>query len=198
MARFGWIAFSRQNVPDQPALLGERNGGQKGVAYRLRIDIEEPWFDADIMTDVRGFESDGALRKILKTPFLRWPSEGWFGPIARIGATGDVEWPLVANDGSGPISFPTQRAAEQMPKSYFETHDFCELHHQEFSSALCDDERRITEAEMGKSFFFASSPLSGDDLASARSGWEKNAGVWLAPDGQTSACRSSFPRRTLV
>lgn len=136
---------------------------EKGASYRLRIDILEPWFDADIMTDVGGFESDGALRKILKTPFLRWPTEGWFTPIARIGGTGDVEWPLAANDGSGPI--PADSAGcKRMPKSYFETREFCELHHQEFRSALCDDERRHTEKEMSSSFFFASSPLSGPEL----------------------------------
>jgi hypothetical protein len=75
------------------------------VAYRLRIDINpsDLWFDRVVMTNVGGFENDGLLRKVFKWPLLRWPFAGWFQPIARIGAKGDTEWPIVANDGSGPI-----------------------------------------------------------------------------------------------
>jgi hypothetical protein len=53
---------------------------EKGIAYRLRIDINpnDPWFDGPIMSDVGGFENDVFFLKLFKSPFLRWPSAGWF------------------------------------------------------------------------------------------------------------------------
>jgi len=76
---------------------------EKGIAYRLRLDLEEPWFDHMMMTDVGGYENNGFIPKVFKAPLLRWPSAGWFQPIARIGPRGNAEWPLVDNSGSGPI-----------------------------------------------------------------------------------------------
>jgi hypothetical protein len=102
---------------------------EKGIAYRLRVDVnlDDPWFDGPIMSDVEGFENDGFVRKLFKRPFLRWPSAGWFQPIARIGSTGDIEWPLIPNDGSGPI--PEDMAGcKRMPQSYFDTREFCGAH----------------------------------------------------------------------
>jgi hypothetical protein len=94
-------------------------GVEKGVAHRPRIDInpDDLWFDRAITTDVGGFENDGLPRKVLKWSLLRWPSAGWFQLIARIGATDDAEWPIVANDGSGrsPRTPEVQAYAEVLP-----------------------------------------------------------------------------------
>jgi hypothetical protein len=98
---------------------------EEGGAYRVTIEITERWFDRTIMTDVGSFESDTLNRKIFKAPFLRWPSAGWFQPVARIGGDSDIEWPLISNDGSGPL--PT-RGKKCSPIGYEDTQQFCDAH----------------------------------------------------------------------
>ncbi len=176
---------------------------EKGIAYRLRIDVnlDDPWFDGPIMSDVEGFASDGLIRKLFKSPFLRWQSAGWFQPIARIGNSGDIEWPLVPNDGSGPI--PEDNAGcKRMPQSYFDTPEFCEAHQK---AHPCPEESTKASAELNVSVFGPSRPLPEYELPFARKAWLKSDGVWhqfgiwhqfnLQSD---TVCRSSYPRKTLV
>lgn len=145
------------------------------------------------MTDVGGFENDSFLRKFLKTPFLRWPSAGWFQPIARIGPTGDVEWPLAANDGSGPIPADSQ-PCKQMPKSYIETPEFCDPNDK---SRDCKKERKDQNAVMNTWLIGASPPLPEKEPKSAKA-WMKTKGSWHPLIGGEIECQSSYPRTTLV
>lgn len=172
-------------------------GVEKGIAYRLLIDIDrdDPWFDGPIMTDVGGFENDGLPWKILRWPLLRWPSAGWFQPIARIGADGDVEWPITANDGSGPIP-ADPGGCTQMPKSYLLTDEFCRAHDEPIP---CDNARKEMEREMGQSWLdFAiggSKPLPPQVVANASDAWRQTQG---ARRNSRAKCSSSYPRMTLV
>jgi uncharacterized protein (DUF2235 family) len=165
-------------------------GVEKGVAYRLRIDINpsDLWFDRDVMTDVGGFENDGLLRKVFKWPLLRWPSAGWFQPIARIGARGDTEWPIVANDGSGPIPQDAGQC-KLMPRSYLDTPEFCDAH----KPLPCADARKKLENEMG-----ASEQLPESEMASASKAWLQTEGKWHINAFKRANCQSSYPRMTLV
>jgi hypothetical protein len=168
-------------------------GVEKGIAYRLRIEIDDRWFDGEIMTDVGGFENDGLLRKFLRWPLLRWPWAGWFQPIARIGATGDTEWPIAANDGSGPIPAEPGRCT-QMPISYLRTDEFCRAHNK---PVPCDDARRDIEREMSQSWLdFAiggSKPLPEPEMENASHAWGETQGTRFG-----AKCSSSYPRMTLV
>ena len=169
-------------------------GVEKGVAYRLRIDVnlDDPWLDRAIMTDVGGFENDGFLRKFFKGPFLRWPSAGWFQPIARIGETGDVEWPLVANDGSGPAD---GSGCKHLPKSYLDTPEFCKAHDKEFP---CASERTAMKNAMGWSLPLPSSELERDKKEWLKKAWKENRGEWRISGYLMAQCPSSYPRTTLV
>jgi hypothetical protein len=172
---------------------------EKGIAYRLRIDIdpEDPWFDGAIMTDVGGFENDGLLLKIVKSPLRRWTSAGWFQPIARIGAKGDIEWPLASNDGSGPI-LADREPCTRMAKSYLETEEFCSAHQQ---SLPCPEQRNKTTAEMGASLIWPSQPLPNSERESAKTAWNNvdYKKAWPSPrDLKPQDCYSSYPRKTLV
>ena len=168
---------------------------EKGVAYRIRIDIVEPWFDRDIMADVGEFESDNLLRKFFKRPLLRWPSAGWFQPIARIGDTGDVEWPLAANDGSGPIA-PDNRSCMRRPMSYLDSLEFCEGLRRD----ACDEKRARFSSEIefplaGWWIFGSTSQLPPDEAETKA--WLANEEDWRG--GATGQkCLSSYPRKTLV
>ncbi len=164
---------------------------EKGIAYRLTITIEEPWFDQLVLTDVEGFESDTFERKIFKTPLLRWPTAGWFQPIARIGADGDVEWPVVSNDGSGPIQRDDARCT-RIPIHFDQTPEFCAAH----PNIPCDQAR----ADLSKKLGGWKEPLSGEELLTAKKVWQD----WqehkclqndcLGP----KQCEFAYPRTTLA
>ncbi|MDQ6703582.1 MAG: DUF2235 domain-containing protein [Pseudomonadota bacterium] len=61
-----------------------------GRKYRIRLDMDEEWFDKGIRTDVAGFTAD-SMRHYMALPLKRWWWENWFQPIARIGEIGNYE-----------------------------------------------------------------------------------------------------------
>lgn len=69
----------------------------KGQRYRVKIVIQEPWFDRTKMAGTRGFELNYASL-IVSLPMRRLYQAGWFVPILRIGERGSVEIPLEAAD----------------------------------------------------------------------------------------------------
>jgi len=70
-----------------------------GVTYRLKLEVEVPWFDGQEVTDVRGF-SPGDVKTerpwlyYLGNLFKRWWGQPYFKPVARIGSTGNDEYVL--------------------------------------------------------------------------------------------------------
>jgi hypothetical protein len=66
-----------------------------GRKYRIRLEMNEDWFDKNVRTDVGGFAADG-IRHYLASPLKRWWRENWFQPIARIGRLGNYEHVLQA------------------------------------------------------------------------------------------------------
>jgi hypothetical protein len=85
---------------------------EKGRQYTLWIEMTEPFFDRTIVADIAGF--GGNWMQTLGLPFRRWWIAEWFQPIARIGASGNVEWPLKPVDGIEPRSFGISRAKTPM------------------------------------------------------------------------------------
>lgn len=164
-------------------------GLEKGVPYRLRLDInlDEPWFDRETMTDVGGFESVGFARKLVNWPFLRWPWGGWFQPIARIDSVGDAEWPLTSNDGAGPIPSDFW-GCQNMPKSFLETAAFCSPE----KSSQCTSKRKDIEKLMGQG------ALPEAVMEDARRAWFDRKGKRRLGDGTEASCESSYPRTTFV
>ncbi len=66
---------------DTPCL-DTRQAVAKGVTYQIRLTVTEPWFDASIPADPRGFDAKGL--QILATPLLRATGEPYFRPIALV------------------------------------------------------------------------------------------------------------------
>ena len=70
----------------------------RGRHYRITVAIPADgpdWFDYSRHTDVEGYPIEGGDGvHILFTPMKRWWAQNWFRPIARIGATGNDEYPL--------------------------------------------------------------------------------------------------------
>ena len=75
---------------------------EKGRHYRVWIEMIEPYIDRTLMADIAGFH-DFSPPYLVGLPIRRWWAAEWFQPIARIGAIGDVEWPLEALDGAEPV-----------------------------------------------------------------------------------------------
>ena len=166
---------------------------ETGGAYRLTIEITEPWFDGMIMTDVGGFESDTFLRKIFKAPFLRWPSAGWFQPVARIiGGDGDVEWPLVSNDGSGPL--PTRgEKCTRMPIAYEDTKEFCEAHSKQGECPEIIIKHGVEALE--EALISDNDLLPDSEMTTARDAWKRD---WKKDNDDKVTCKSIYPRTTFV
>lgn len=160
---------------------------EKGAAYRLTIQMEKPWFDQLIMTDVGGFESNTFSRKIFLTPLLRWPSAGWFQPIARIDDGGDVEWPLTAIDQSS--SLPAQGVrCSRLPIRYDETPEFCK--------ASNTEECLARKKELLKQIGWYG-PIPETEYENAASAWRNSKGKWKAR-GKDTSCESPYPRDRFV
>lgn len=163
---------------------------EKGAAYRLSIKMEKPWFDQLIMTDVGGFESNTFFRKIFLTPLLRWPSAGWFQPIARIDDGGDVEWPLTAIDQSS--SLPAQGVrCSRLPIPYDETPEFCDP--QQTSKEECLSRKKALSDQIG---WYG--PLPKTEYGNAELAWRYSKGKWKSRAGKDSDCESPYPRDTFV
>jgi hypothetical protein len=74
--------------------------------YRIILqDLEGNWFDRKTHTDPKGFRANNLLY-LVATPFKRWWREPWFAPVARVGVTGNHEYPLqpcvYRSDGKSP------------------------------------------------------------------------------------------------
>jgi T6SS, Phospholipase effector Tle1-like, catalytic domain len=89
---------------------------EKGRKYSLRFDMTQPYFDADIITDVAGFTDKWGIH-LLGVPIRRWWSADWFQPVARIGTDGDTQWPLVSAVGESALPEGSDRAG-----ATFESH----------------------------------------------------------------------------
>lgn len=163
-----------------------RWGVERGVAYRLFIEIdaaagEKPWFDQLILADVNGFESDNWVLG-LATSLRRWWSAPWFHPIARIGDTGEIEWPLVPNDGARPISGQAKTCPQKLVR-YDETQEhkrYCDTAMPAPSTCGAGG----IELECGE-------PLPVNELASANAAWERRK-------QDAGNCPSLVPRRRFV
>ena len=159
---------------------------ERGAAYRLTISVDPekgdaPWLDQLIMTDPYGFDSPGIVMKVF-TVARRWPSAAWFHPIARIGANGKVEWPLVPVDGGGALASRGRRCT-RLPIRYDETPEheaFCKL---KPNADSCRD-------GMGLSPYDA---VPSREIAAARCAWNEHNFILNGRD-----CSSPFPRKIFV
>jgi hypothetical protein len=89
---------------------------EKGRHYQLRLEVTEPFCDQRIASDVYGFRGSASWTQLLCTALRRWWTADWFQPIARVGATGILEWPLVPVDGSEPPALdPVRDVAPEPP-----------------------------------------------------------------------------------
>jgi uncharacterized protein (DUF2235 family) len=104
---------------------------EKGRHYTLWIEMNHPFFDQTIMTDVAGFR-DLSLRYVMALPIRRHWSADWFQPIARIGAGGNAEWALIAVDGSEALELGQDVAGKNIDNRFYEAEEYAprlaELH----------------------------------------------------------------------
>lgn len=96
---------------------------EKGRRYTLWIEMNHPFFDQTTMTDVAGFRSF-SLRYLTGLPLRRWWSADWFQQIARVGASGDVEWPLLAVDGSEALELGQDVSGQEIPTRFYEAKEY--------------------------------------------------------------------------
>ncbi len=96
---------------------------EKGHRYTLWIEMSQPFLDQTIMTDVAGFRSF-SFRYLMALPIRRWWSADWFQPIARVGVSGDVEWPLVAVDGSEALELGQDVNGQKIPIRFYEAEEY--------------------------------------------------------------------------
>jgi len=80
---------------------------RKGFTYALSVEMVEPFLDGPKVVDIAGYR-DSSWRHLFATPLKRWWSEAYFQPIARIGQTGKVEWPLRSTEGFEPLELGPQ------------------------------------------------------------------------------------------
>jgi len=68
---------------------------QEGARYRIKIVIGPDWADKNIEAGVEGVSpNEVTWPMFFALPFRRWLAEPWLKPIARIGETGNDEYPL--------------------------------------------------------------------------------------------------------
>ena len=159
---------------------------ERGAAYRLTLDInakngDEPWFDQLIMTDVKGFDSFGFLFTAAAV-FRRWPFSAWFQPIARIGAKGAVEWPLIPTTHDLPLS-SREGKCTALPRRYSETKEHKEYCSSQPNPKACFD--LAARLALGD-------PLPREELGLATAAWETRVSRFRGVE-----CRSTYPRRTV-
>lgn len=158
---------------------------EHGAVYRLTISIDpksdDPWLDQLMLTDPYGFDSKGWVQTA-GVALRRWPSAAWFHPIARIGARGISEWPLVPIDGGGALS-PRGRRCSVLPLNYSETAE-----HKSF----CANHPGVKSCVDG-GLSLSIDPLPADELDAAKTAWARDS---YSYDGKS--CDSVFPRKTFV
>jgi len=158
---------------------------ERGAAYRLTIEIgpeDEPWIDRTILTDVEGFDSVGSSHR-LSAVFRRWPNAAWHQPIARIGAQGAEEWPLVSNARDRPLS-PRDGKCTGLPRDFTTT--------QEHEGHCATQSDAAACRSLGERLEFGA-PLPREEIAAARAAWEQRDFTFAG-----GACQSVYPRRALV
>jgi uncharacterized protein (DUF2235 family) len=67
---------------------------KEGTRYRVKLTTGESWADKGREANVRGVQAPSFMM-YLGVPLRRQIGQPWFQPIARIGATGEDEYPLV-------------------------------------------------------------------------------------------------------
>jgi uncharacterized protein (DUF2235 family) len=158
---------------------------ERGAAYRLTLEVgpqDDPWLDRTILTDVQGFDSPSALF-LLATVFRRWPNAAWHQPIARIGARGAEEWPLVAASRDLPLS-PREGKCTGLPRDFAGTAEHAAFCAREAEPAGC---RALGERlQPGEA-------LPRAEIGAAQAAWEARDFTFAG-----GACRSVYPRRALV
>ena len=78
---------------------------EKGRTYRLWMEATSPLLDGTAVVPLEGYTGGGWFRWA-SLPFRRWWGAAWMQPVARIGATGTIEWPLVSSEGVLPQTLP--------------------------------------------------------------------------------------------
>jgi hypothetical protein len=69
---------------------------QEGARYRIEVNLSSDWKDSNIDADGEGIPGESVTWPMnFAVPFRRWLKEPWFKPIARIGAEGSDEYPLI-------------------------------------------------------------------------------------------------------
>ena len=180
-----WVASASARFATNDPCWASRWTVERGGVYRLTISIDpksdDPWLDQLMLTDPYGFDAKGLVQSA-GVALRRWPSAAWFHPIARIGARGDAEWPLVPIDGGGALS-PHGRRCSMLPLNYSETAEhksFCANHP---GAKSCVDGGLSLSIE----------PLPADELDAAKAAWARDS---YSYDGKS--CNSAFPRKTFV
>lgn len=72
---------------------------EKGRSYIIWIEETSPYLDGPDLTGIAGFTDTWWSRHTLAKPLARWWAGDWFQPVARIGASGNVEWLLQSATG---------------------------------------------------------------------------------------------------
>ncbi|MBG0800079.1 DUF2235 domain-containing protein [Methylocystis sp. H4A] len=180
-----WVASASARFATNDPCWASRWTVERGGVYRLTISIDpksdDPWLDQLMLTDPYGFDAKGWIQTA-GVALRRWPSAAWFHPIARIGARGDSEWPLVPIDGGGALS-PRGRRCSMLPLNYSETAEhksFCANHP---AAKSCVDGGLSLSID----------PLPADELDAAKAAWARDS---YSYDGKS--CNSAFPRKTFV
>ncbi|MBY6241684.1 DUF2235 domain-containing protein [Methylosinus sp. Sm6] len=158
---------------------------ERGAAYRLSVEIgphDDPWLDQTMLTDVEGFDSPGAAF-LFAAVFRRWPDAAWHQPVARIGARGAEEWPLLPASRDLPLS-PREGKCTGLPRDFAATAE-----HAAFCSSDPDPSACRALGERLK----LGDPLPRAEIAAARAAWETRDFTFSG-----GVCRSVYPRRTLV
>jgi len=167
---------------------------EKETAYRLTVEIVEPWFDGTMMTDVGGYWPLSWMEHYLTTPLLRWPGAGAFQPIGRVGAKGNVEWPLVSADRAGPLQSSGTKCTA-MPMRYEETAVYCKARgHAREKCREAPVRFRDDGQDVALSFL---DPLPAGEMEWATRAWNESIGVYTE-NGRTFACASMHPRKVFA
>ncbi|MFZ0151418.1 MAG: hypothetical protein WAM72_24350 [Xanthobacteraceae bacterium] len=72
-----------------------------------------------LMTDIAGFK-DASLRHLPAQFILRWWTADWFQPIAKVGRTGNDEWPLISADGDTAPPSGRDTSGKEIPRHFYE------------------------------------------------------------------------------
>ena len=78
--------------------------------------MTRPFLDQTSATDIAGFRAS-SLNYLSGLPIRRWWSADWLQPIARIGASGNVAWPLSAVDGAEAVELGFDAEGKRIPQN---------------------------------------------------------------------------------